>query len=362
MFYYFLTNHFHNQHITNLFSYITFRASLAMLMSLIISFMIGGRLIKMLKFYQASGQPIRTDGPQTHILKAGTPTMGGIMIIFSTALSTLIFCDLSNIYILVLLFTFMAMGLIGFIDDARKIASKSSNGLSAKLRFACQILISIIAYAEIQYYADSAFMSKLTFPFFKNMVLDLGAYHIIFAIFVIVGSANAVNLTDGLDGLASGTCAIVAASFALIAYIVGNVIYSNYLQIPYIENTGEISIFCSSLVGSCLGFLWFNARPAEVFMGDTGSLALGGAIGTISVIIKHEITLSIIGGIFVLETMSVIAQVFYFKKTGGERLFLMAPLHHHFEKKGWEETKVVIRFWIISIIFAFIGLSSLKLR
>jgi phospho-N-acetylmuramoyl-pentapeptide-transferase len=362
MFFNLLQPYAHVYHLANLFTYITFRAGMAITFSLLMSLYVGPKLIRYLRAMQKHGQPIRTDGPETHFDKAGTPTMGGIMIIASTSLATLLFADLTNQYIWVVLFIMIVFGLLGFVDDYKKITKNNHKGLSGKMKLLIQIIAGIIAYYAVQHYAGHSKTTILQFPFFKNFAIDLGYLYFLFAIFVIIGSSNAVNLTDGLDGLAIGTIAIAVSSFGLICYLAGNVIYSQYLQITYIPHVGELVILCAAIIGSSLGFLWFNAKPAEIFMGDTGSLSLGGVLGVISVITKHEIVLAIIGGVFVMETISVILQVAYFKKTGGKRLFLMAPIHHHFEKKGWPETKVVIRFWILAVIFALIGLSSLKLR
>ncbi len=347
-------------HIANLFHYITFRSGLAVLLSLIMCFFIGPSLISYLRSLQKHGQPIRNDGPETHLEKAGTPTMGGVMILATSIISTSLLADLTNLYIWVVIFVLLGFGLLGFLDDYAKIKKNNHKGISARMKLLLQFGISLLACIMLQ--KATANSSHLVFPFFKSLMIDLGYFYIPFSMFVIIGSSNAVNLTDGLDGLAIVPIAIAAASFALISYLVGNSFYADYLQIPYIANTGELTILCGALVGSSLGFLWFNAQPAEIFMGDTGSLSLGGALGAISVITKHEIVLAIIGGVFVIETLSVIIQVYYFKVTGGKRMFRMAPLHHHFEKKGWKESKVVIRFWIIAVVFALIGLSSLKLR
>ncbi|MCC8418500.1 MAG: phospho-N-acetylmuramoyl-pentapeptide-transferase [Rickettsia endosymbiont of Glossina mortisans submortisans] len=361
MLYNLLLPHIHNSHIANLFHYITFRSGLAIIITLSLSFITGPILIKFLRSLQKNGQPIRSDGPESHQTKAGTPTMGGIMIILSSCLSTLLLADLTNKYIWITLFGFISFGIIGFMDDYAKVTKNNHYGVREKSKLLLQGIISLIICVLLEY-LDKNPSHLLNVPFFKNLSLDLGYFYIVFAIFVIVGSSNAVNLTDGLDGLATVPIAFTAGSFALISYLVGNLIYSNYLQLTYIPNTGELTVLCAGLVGSCLGFLWFNAQPAEVFMGDTGSLSLGGVLGIISVITKHEIVLAIVGGLFVIETASVILQVYYFKATKGKRIFKMAPLHHHFEKHGWAESKVVIRFWIISVIFALIGLSSLKLR
>lgn len=349
-------------HIANLFTYISFRAGLAIIVSLLLSFLIGPRLIRYMRLMQSNGQPIRDDGPESHLAKAGTPTMGGIMILASTIISSLLFADWSTPYVWVVLFVIVMFGILGFIDDYTKVSQNNYRGISGKTKLIAQLTVSIIAYSAISYYTDHDKTTYLVFPFFKNFYLDLGYLYFPFAMVVIVGSSNAVNLTDGLDGLAIGTTAIATTCFAIICYLVGNSIYANYLQVTYVPQAAEVTIICAAIIGSSMGFLWYNSRPAEIFMGDTGSLALGGGLGVISVIVKHEIVLAIVGGVFVMETLSVMIQVLYYKRTGGKRFFLMAPIHHHFEKKGWPESKVVIRFWILSIIFALIGLASLKLR
>ena len=287
--------------------------------------------------------------------------MGGVLILIGMLLSTLFWADLSNIYIWFLIFVASSFGILGAIDDFLKIKNHNSSGLSPKLKFIVQIFLAFIAVFFLHKFGDHLHLKNLYFPFFKNLILNMGIFFIPFYIFIIIASSNAVNLTDGLDGLATVPVILVAASFAFICYVAGNTVFSNYLQIPYIKELGEVSIFCGSICGACLGFLWFNAPPAKIFMGDTGSLSLGGSLGAISIVSKHEIVLAIIGGLFVLETVSVIIQVVSFKLTG-RRIFQMAPLHHHFEKKGWAESTVVIRFWIISIILALIGLATLKLR
>ena len=362
MFYNFFLPYAQHFHIANLFTYISFRSVLAILLSMMICFIIAPKLITHLRNIQKNGQPIREDGPITHFDKVGTPTMGGLMILISTVISTLLFSDINNLYILVCLFVLVIFGILGFVDDYTKVAQNNYRGISGKAKLVIQFLVSLIAFLVIQYYTKSDYDTKLAFPFFKHFFLDLGYFYIPFAMCVIIGSSNAVNLTDGLDGLAIGAISIAFVSFGLISYLVGNSIYASYLQIIYVPHAGELAVLCASVIGSSLGFLWYNAQPAEIFMGDTGSLSLGGLLGTISVITKHEIVLSIIGGVFVIETLSVIIQVYYFKLTGGKRVFLMAPIHHHFEKKGGKESKIVIRFWILAIIFALIGLSSLKLR
>ena len=345
----------------NVFRYLTFRTGLSVMSSMIIVFIIGGPFIRFIQSHKITG-PIREDGPMDHIInKVGTPTMGGILILVGILFGTLLWADLSNVYIWVLLMVATSFGSLGAVDDYLKIKHRNSRGISSGMKIVLQIILSIIAVFLLIKYGDNENLRNLHFPFFKNLILHLGLFFIPFAIFIIVGSSNAVNLTDGLDGLATVPVMLVALSFTLICYVVGNTVFSEYLQIPYIPNVGEASIFCGSIVGSCLGFLWYNAPPAKIFMGDTGSLSLGGSLGAVSIISKHEIVLAIIGGLFVLETVSVIIQVISFKLTG-KRVFMMAPLHHHFEKKGWAESTVVIRFWIISIILALIGLATLKLR
>ena len=361
MLYSFLTSLVDTFSFLNVFKYITFRIGLSVVTSLTIIFLIGTPLIKYFAKKQITG-PIRQDGPIDHIIKkSGTPTMGGLMILIGIIVSTILWADLTNIYIWIVLFVCTSLGLLGFLDDYLKIKFKNSSGVNAKLKFFGQFIISLISILLLIYFTDHETILNLYFPFFKNLVLHMGLFFIPFGIFVIIGSSNAVNLTDGLDGLATVPVMLVALSFSLICYLVGNTIFANYLQIQYIPNVGELSIFCGSIVGSCLGFLWYNAPPAKIFMGDTGSLSLGGSIAAVAIIVKHEIVLAIIGGLFVLETVSVIIQVISFKLTG-KRVFMMAPIHHHFEKKGWPESTVVIRFWIISIILALIGIATLKLR
>ncbi len=361
MLYSFLTSLVDSYSFLNVFKYLTFRTGLSLISSLIIVFLIGGPLIRIFSRNQITG-PIRQDGPIDHIIKkSGTPTMGGIIIILGIIFSTLLWADLSNIFIWTLIFVSLSLGALGFVDDLLKIKFENSRGLNSKLKFFGQLLIGLIALLILIKYSDHEYLFNLYFPFFKNLILQMGLFFIPFALFVIIGSSNAVNLTDGLDGLATVPIMLVALSFTLISYVVGNTIFSEYLQIQYIPGVGEISIFCGSIVGSCLGFLWYNAPPAKIFMGDTGSLSLGGSLAAVAIIVKHEIVLAIVGGLFVLETVSVIIQVISFKLTG-KRVFMMAPIHHHFEKKGWAESTIVIRFWIISIILALIGLATLKLR
>ena len=350
-----------NYSFLNVFKYLTFRTGLSVITSLVVVFLIGGPLIKIFEKNKILG-PIRQDGPIDHIIKkSGTPTMGGIIIIIGMISGTMLWADLNNIFIWTLIFVSLSLGTLGFVDDLLKIKLENSRGLNSKSKFLGQLIISIAAITILIKFSDHEYLFNLYFPFFKNLVLHMGLFFIPFALFVIIGSSNAVNLTDGLDGLATVPVMLVALSFTLISYIVGNTIFSDYLQLQYIPDVGEISIFCGSIVGSCLGFLWYNAPPAKIFMGDTGSLSLGGSLAAVAIIVKHEIVLAIIGGLFVLETVSVIIQVISFKLTG-KRVFMMAPIHHHFEKKGWAESTIVIRFWIISIILALIGLATLKLR
>ena len=345
----------------NVFRYITFRTGGALMTAMIISFVIGPHVIKWLKKKQGSGQPIREDGPETHFKKQGTPTMGGLMILFSVTIATLLWSDITNPYIWIVMLCFLGFGLIGFIDDYYKLLGGSHKGLSGKLRLFLEGLIALIGVVIFIYNTKAPLDTGLAIPFFKDILINLSWFFIPFAIFVIVGTANSVNLTDGLDGLAIGPVMIAATCFGIIAYLVGHSIFADYLQINYVAGAGELAIFCGAMIGAGLGFLWFNAPPAMVFMGDTGSLATGGALGALAVATKHEIVLAIVGGLFVLETISVIVQVASFKLTG-KRVFRMAPLHHHFEKKGWEEPTIVIRFWIVAIILALLGLATLKLR
>ena len=345
----------------NVFRYLTFRTGLSVISSMVMVFVIGGPFIKFIESHKITG-PIRDDGPIDHIIKKeGTPTMGGLLILIGILFGTLLWSDLNNSYVWVLLMVVTSFGLLGAVDDYLKIKRNNSRGISSGMKIICQIILSIIAVTLLMKFGDNEHHKKLYFPFFKNLSIHMGLFFIPFSIFIIVGSSNAVNLTDGLDGLATVPVMLVALSFTLICYVVGNTVFSDYLQIPYIADVGEASIFCGSIVGSCLGFLWYNAPPAKIFMGDTGSLSLGGSLGALNIISKHEIVLGIVGGLFVLETASVIIQVISYKLTG-KRIFMMAPLHHHFEKKGWAESTVVIRFWIISIILALIGLATLKLR
>ena len=357
----FLTSLIEQFSFLNVFKYLTFRTGLSLITSLVIVFLIGGPLIKIFSKKQITG-PIRQDGPIDHIIKkSGTPTMGGLIIIIGIVVSTLLWADLTNIFVWTLIFVSLALGILGFIDDLLKIKFENSRGLNSKVKILGQLIIASIALFIIVAYSNHEYIYDLYFPFFKNLILHLGLFFIPLGLFIIIGASNAVNLTDGLDGLATVPVMLVALSFTFISYVVGNTIFSEYLKIQYIPDVGEISIFCGAIVGSCLGFLWYNAPPAKIFMGDTGSLSLGGSLATVAIIVKHEIVLAIIGGLFVLETISVIIQVISFKLTG-KRVFMMAPIHHHFEKKGWAESTIVIRFWIIAIILALIGLATLKLR
>ncbi len=346
----------------NLFRYITFRSAGAVLTSLLLAFFTMPFLIRYLKVKFNKGQPIRIDGPEQHLAKQGTPSMGGIVIIFSLVLTSIMWGDLSNCYLWLALFVTTSCALLGFADDYLKLSKYNPKGVPGRIKLIAQLTISIIAGIWIQKIAPSSYNSHITFPFIKDYLLNIGWFYIPFISFVLVGSSNSVNLTDGLDGLAIVPIIIASSCFALIAYLVGSYGYSSYLHIQYVENSAELAVFCAALIGSGLGFLWYNAQPAEIMMGDIGSLACGGAIGIISVITKHELTLAIIGGLFVLEALSVIIQVYYYRFTNGKRFFKMAPLHHHFEKNGWSESKVVVRFWIISLIFAIIGLLTLKIR
>ncbi|MBB4002310.1 MAG: phospho-N-acetylmuramoyl-pentapeptide-transferase [Aurantimonas endophytica] len=347
--------------IFNVFRYITFRTGAAMITGFIVVFLFGPAIIANLRIRQGKGQPIRADGPQTHFKKAGTPTMGGLMIISGFLVATLLWSDLSNLYVWTVLMVTVGFGAIGFYDDYLKVTKQSHKGFSGKSRLALEFLIAGTAATMIVYAGTGSFASSLAFPFVKAVLLDLGWFYVVFGAFVMVGAGNAVNLTDGLDGLAIVPIMIAAAAFGLIAYVAGNVNFSTYLQIHYVAGTGELAPLCGAVIGAGLGFLWFNAPPAAIFMGDTGSLAMGGMVGTIAVATKHELVLAIIGGLFVIEALSVIIQVGWFKLTG-RRVFLMAPIHHHFEKLGWTESQVVVRFWIIAFMLAFVGLSTLKLR
>ncbi len=345
----------------NVFKYLTVRTGLAMFTSMFVVFLVGTPFINFFSSRQIL-DPIREDGPSDHIIKKiGTPTMGGVLILVGLFSGVLLWGDLTSPYMLFLIFIVASFGLLGAYDDYKKIKFKNSAGVSFKFKIAAQIIIALLGISLLSYFIHYDELKNLYFPFFKNLVVNLGWFFIPFYVFIIVGSSNAVNLTDGLDGLATVPVILVAGCFAFISYVTGNIVFSEYLQITYIKGVGEASIFCGSIIGACIGFLWFNAPPAKIFMGDTGSLALGGSLGAVGIITKHEIVLAITGGLFVLEATSVIVQVISYKLTG-KRVFKMAPIHHHFEKKGWAESTVVIRFWIISIILAMIGLATLKLR
>ena len=345
----------------NLFRYITFRAGGAFLTALIFGFIFGRPLIAVLRRTQGKGQPIRDDGPEGHFVKAGTPTMGGLLIVGALLTSTLLWARLDNPYVWIVMGVTWGFGLIGFADDYAKVTKANTKGVSGKIRMGLGLVIALLAAVAAAYAHPPELSGQLAMPVFKEVLLDLGLFYVPFSVLVIVGSANAVNLTDGLDGLAIMPVMIAASTLGVIAYAVGRVDFTSYLDVHYVPGTGEILIFVAGLIGGGLGFLWYNAPPAAVFMGDTGSLALGGAIGAIGVATKHEIVLGIVGGLFVVEALSVIIQVLYFKRTG-KRVFLMAPIHHHYEKKGWAEPTIVIRFWIISLILAMIGLATLKVR
>jgi phospho-N-acetylmuramoyl-pentapeptide-transferase len=344
----------------NVFRYLTFRSAGAVITALLVSFILGPWIIRRLRLLKF-GQQVRDDGPQTHLTKQGTPTMGGLLIIAAITLSVLLWSDLTNKYVWVVLFATLAFGGIGFWDDYLKVVKKRSTGLRAIEKFGLQIAASLVIGVFLYFFSGDPEAARLSVPFMKQMIIDLGWFSIPFAAVVIVGSSNAVNLTDGLDGLAAGLVGIAATANAVIVYVSGNRILADYLKIPYIPGSGELVIFCGALLGASLGFLWYNAHPAEVFMGDVGSLSLGGALGTLAVVTKHELILVVTGGIFVAEAVSVMLQVASYKLTG-KRIFKMAPIHHHFEEIGWPESKVIIRFWIVGIILALMSLGSLKLR
>jgi phospho-N-acetylmuramoyl-pentapeptide-transferase len=347
--------------VLNLFRYITFRAGAAFFTALIFGFLFGRPLIEMLRRKQGKGQPIRDDGPQTHFAKAGTPTMGGLLILSALLVSTLLWARLDNSYVWIVLGVTIVFGLIGFADDYAKVTKQSARGVSSRLRLLAGLVVAALAGTAAAWVHPADLSGQLALPVLKDVLINLGWLFVPFAILVIVGAANAVNLTDGLDGLAIMPVMIAAGTLGVIAYAVGRADFTQYLDVHYVPGTGELLIFTAGLIGGGLGFLWYNAPPAAVFMGDTGSLALGGALGAIAVCTKHEIVLAIVGGLFVVEALSVIIQVLYFKRTG-RRVFLMAPIHHHFEKLGWAEPQIVIRFWIISLVLALIGLATLKLR
>ncbi len=345
----------------NLFRYITFRAGGAFLTALVFGFLFGPPLINVLRRRQGKGQPIRDDGPEGHFVKAGTPTMGGLLIVGALLTSTILWARLDNPYVVMVILVTVGFAMIGFADDYAKVSKQTSDGVSGKMRLGLGFAIAAAAAAWAAWHHPEDLTNQLAFPVFKDLLVNMGVFFIPFATIVIVGAANAVNLTDGLDGLAIMPVMIAAAALGAIAYVVGRTDFTEYLDVNYVAGTGEIFIFTMALIGGGLGFLWYNAPPAAVFMGDTGSLALGGALGAIAVATKHEIVFAIIGGIFVMEALSVIIQVAYFKSTG-KRVFLMAPIHHHYEKKGWAEPQIVIRFWIIALILAMVGLATLKVR
>ena len=346
----------------NLFRYITFRSGAACLTSLFVSLLLGPRVIARLRQIQRHGQPIRALGPERHLIeKAGTPTMGGVLILLSLFISTLLWADLSNGFVWAVMAVTAAFGAIGFADDYLKLSRRNTKGVSMRMRLGCEFAASLVGGYWIDSMMPAPLAGTVAFPFVKEALLPLGYAFPLFAMLVITGFGNAVNFTDGLDGLAIVPVIIAAMVFALIAYLVGNRLFADYLQLHPVPHTGELGVFCAALIGAGLGFLWFNAPPAAVFMGDTGSLALGGALGAVAVAVKHELVLCIVGGLFVVETLSVVIQVFWYKRTR-RRVFLMAPLHHHFEKKGWQESKIVIRFWIVSVVLGLIGLATLKIR
>ena len=343
----------------NVFRYITFRTIYAAITALVICFVIGPWLIRRLQALQI-GQTIREDGPDTHHVKKGTPTMGGILIIFAVTISTLLWANLTVGYIWLVVMVMLGFGLIGFLDDYRKLTQQNSRGVPGKVRLAAEIAIAL--FVSIILFIKPGFNPNVTIPFFKTALPNLGWGYVLLTTFIIVGAANAVNLTDGLDGLAIGPAITCFMTYLLFAYFAGNFKIASYLQIPYVAGTGELSVFCGAVVGAGIGFLWYNTYPAQVFMGDVGALSLGGSLGTLAILTKQEILLAIVGGIFVLETFSVIFQVGWFKLTNGRRIFRMAPIHHHFELKGWPEPKVIVRFWIISVLLALVAISTLKLR
>lgn len=348
-------------HAFRVFQYLTFRSILAALTALLVGLFLGPFTIKRLRALQI-GQMVRDDGPKSHLSKSGTPTMGGVLVLLGIGTSCLMWCDLRQPAVWVALLLTFGFGAIGWVDDYRKVVRKNSRGLPARWKYAWQSLLALIAVLWLYYDASLPVQTQLTIPFFKNWVVELGLFFPVLAYFVIVGSSNAVNLTDGLDGLAIVPIVMVAGALGIFAYASSNVLYAHYLGIPYVPHVGELTIFCAAIVGAGLGFLWYNAYPAQVFMGDVGSLSLGAALGSVAVMVRQELVLLIMGGIFVIETLSVICQVVYFKCSGGKRIFRMAPLHHHFELKGWAEPKVIVRFWILTLIFVLCGLATLKLR
>jgi phospho-N-acetylmuramoyl-pentapeptide-transferase len=344
----------------NLFNYLTMRAILGALTALLLSFIIGPRMIKRLSVNQI-GQPVREEGPETHLLKAGTPTMGGALILTAIAISTVLWADLENVYVWIVLFVTLSFGVIGYVDDYKKLVLQDPAGISAKQKLFWQSSAALIAAIALYVTATDEVQTSVLIPYFKDLAIPLGLFQVVVTYFFIVGFSNAVNLTDGLDGLAIMPTVLVGGALGIFAYVTGNINFSGYLGIPYVPGTGEILVFCTALAGAGLGFLWFNTYPAQVFMGDIGALSLGAALGVVAVVVRQEIVLAIMGGVFVVETLSVMIQVASFKLTG-KRVFRMAPLHHHFELKGWAEPKVIVRFWIITVILVLIGLASLKIR
>ena len=359
---YWLTQLLQGQHhVLRVFQYLTFRSILAALTALMVGFFFGPLTIRWLHRLQI-GQMVRDDGPKSHLLKAGTPTMGGVLIIFALTVSCLLWGDLRQANLWLVLLVTISFGLVGWVDDYRKLVLKNSRGLPGRWKYFWQSVIACIAVLYLYFDSSIPIHTQLTIPFFKNCLINLGPMFLVLAYFVIVGSSNAVNLTDGLDGLAIMPIVMVAGALGVFAYVSSNAVYAHYLSIQYVPNTGELTIFCASILGAGLGFLWYNSYPAQIFMGDVGSLALGAALGTVAIVVRQELVLLIMGGLFVIETVSVILQVGYFKCSGGKRLFKMAPLHHHFELKGWSEPKVIVRFWIITVVFVLCGLATLKLR
>ena len=365
--YHYLTAHHVDLPGVNLFKYLTFRGGMAVATSQLVVVLMGSRFIRWMQAKQGNGQPIRADGIQRHIVeKAGTPTMGGLMFLAGISVATLLWADLTDVYVWVILLVTLSFGALGFMDDYAKVTKQTTAGISGRMRLLVEALIGVLAVAAMARFGPpspggASLSTSLAFPLFKHLIVNLSWFYPIFGAFIIVGASNAVNFTDGLDGLATVPVMIASATFALIAYLVGNFVFARYLELDFMPGVGEVAVFSAAVVGSGLGFLWYNAPPARIFMGDSGALALGGALGAVAVATKHEIVLGIVGGLFVVETVSVIIQVLWFKRTG-RRVFLMAPIHHHFERLGWSEPTVVIRFWIVAIMLAMLGLATLKLR
>lgn len=362
MLYYLYTILIHKFSILNILKYITFRSLACCITAFVIVIFTMPSFIDFLKRKMKAGQPIRSDGPESHFSKKGTPTMGGGLIILAMFVSLLIWGNISNQPLLLTMFVTASYAILGMVDDYKKVAKQNTGGVSGKQKLLIQLIVSIISFYWMDSFINKDYFTVLSFPLFKNLTVDIGIFYLVFIAVVTVGSSNAVNLTDGLDGLVTVPLIIAAFCFGIISYLVGHSYFAVYLNLINIPGTGELAVFCAAMIGALLGFLWYNCAPAQIFMGDTGSLALGGALGIISVLTKHEIVLAIVGGIFVIEAISVILQVYYFKISKGRRIFLMAPIHHHFEKKGWPEVKVVVRFWIVSVIFALIGIATLKIR